>query len=140
MSEQTTLHEALQEQGYRLTAARQVILQVLASSGGHVTADDLVALVREEEPGIGRMTVYRTLDKLEELGLIQRVHQPGGCNMYLWATHGHEHLLLCTNCGRVDTFRGDDLTGLIAETARGSGFKIQEHWLQLFGLCSACQA
>jgi Fe2+ or Zn2+ uptake regulation protein len=132
--------DRLQESGYRLTAPRRAIVEILAHSRRALNPIELYDLGRRDHPRLGLVTVYRTLDKLEELGLIQRVHQPGGCNMYLWATHGHEHLLLCTNCGRVDTFRGDDLTGLIAETARGSGFKIQEHWLQLFGLCSACQA
>ena len=129
----------LQESGYRLTAPRRALVDLLARGQRALNPIELYDLGRKEHSHLGLVTVYRTLEKLEELGLIQRVHQPGGCNMYLRASIGHEHLLLCTCCGRVETFEGDNLSGLIAKIARQSGFEIQEHWLQLFGLCSACQ-
>jgi Fur family transcriptional regulator, ferric uptake regulator len=84
--------------------------------------------------------VYRTLEKLEELGLVQRVHQPGGCQAYLRAAQGHEHLLICTACGQAVYFSGDDLAGLMENIARRSGFSIESHWLQLYGRCAGCQA
>jgi Fe2+ or Zn2+ uptake regulation protein len=59
--------------------------------------------------------------------------------MYLRAPQGHEHILLCKRCGRVAFFAGDDLDLVMDRTARQSGFKIQEHWLQLYGLCAECQ-
>ena len=71
--------------------------------------------------------------------LVQRVHKHDECNMYLRAPQGHEHLLLCKACGQMEYFRGDDLSELIKETSRKSGYQIQEHWLQLFGLCASCQ-
>ena len=85
------------------------------------------------------MTVYRTLEKLEELGLIQRVHLPDGCHRYMRSANGHQHILLCTACGRVEFFEGDDLSGLFETIASRSGYRIHEHWLQLFGLCRTCQ-
>jgi Fe2+ or Zn2+ uptake regulation protein len=85
------------------------------------------------------VTVYRTLEKLEELQLIQRVHQPQGCQAFITLGHGHEHLLLCQNCGRVAFFEGDDLDALIASISKKSGYQIREHWLQFFGLCQTCQ-
>jgi Fe2+ or Zn2+ uptake regulation protein len=88
---------------------------------------------------MGLVTVYRSLEKLENLGLVQRVHQADGCHMYLRAAHGHEHILLCTCCGRVEYFSGDDLSALIDATARVSGFDIEEHWLQFNGRCPDCQ-
>jgi Fe2+ or Zn2+ uptake regulation protein len=90
-------------------------------------------------PKLGLVTVYRALEKLEELGLIQRVHQANGCHAYLRAADGHEHILLCTRCGQVVYFAGDDLSGLIEKVARQSGFTIQDHWLQLHGLCEHCK-
>jgi Fe2+ or Zn2+ uptake regulation protein len=60
--------------------------------------------------------------------------------MYLRAPQGHEHLLLCKTCGQMEYFSGDDLSKLIEETSKKSGYQIQEHWLQLFGLCTNCQA
>jgi Fe2+ or Zn2+ uptake regulation protein len=85
------------------------------------------------------VSVYRTLEKLEELHIIQRVHQPEGCQAFISASGGHEHLLLCQNCGKVAFFAGDDLDALIKTISKKTGYQISEHWLQLFGLCQACR-
>jgi len=130
----------LQESGYRLTGALRSIVEILCDSARALTPLELYDLGRKAHAGLGLVTVYRALEKLEELGLVQRVHQPDGCHMYLRATHQHEHLLLCTGCGRAEYFSGDDLNGLMQVIARQSGFDIREHWLQLFGLCATCQA
>jgi len=131
--------DSLQDSGYRLTAPRRAIVSIVANSPRALDAIEIYDLGRNEHPGLGLVTVYRTLEKLEQLGLVQRVHQPDGCNMYLRAPQGHEHLLLCKSCGQVEYFKGDDLSKLIEETSRRSGYQIQEHWLQFFGLCANCQ-
>lgn len=131
--------ESLQDGGYRLTAPRKAIVSIIANSQRALDAIEIYDLGRGEHPRLGLVTVYRTLEKLEQLGLVQRVHQPDGCNMYLRAPEGHEHLLLCKTCGQITYFSGDDLSDLIAEISQKSGYRIQEHWLQLFGLCSECQ-
>lgn len=129
----------LEKQGYRITGPRRAIVEALAHSPRALSPVALYDLGRRDHPQLGLVTVYRTLEKLEELGLIQRVHQTSGCHMVLRAPRGHQHLLLCTRCGLVETFDGDNLDGLIENTARRSGFKIEAHWLQLTGLCAACQ-
>jgi Fur family transcriptional regulator, ferric uptake regulator len=131
--------ESLQTSGYRLTGPRRALVEIIAASSHALSPLDLFDLGRKEYPGLGLVTVYRTLEKLEELGLVQRVHQPGGCHMVLRAPQGHEHLLMCTTCRRAYYFSGDELGPLIEEIARRSGFIIQDHWLQLQGLCAACQ-
>jgi Fe2+ or Zn2+ uptake regulation protein len=132
--------ESLQDSGYRLTAPRRAIITIIANSSRALEAIEIFDLGRGEHPRLGLVTVYRTLGKLEQLGLVQRVHQADGCHMYLRAPQGHEHLLLCKTCGQMEYFSGDDLSKLIEETSKKSGYQIQEHWLQLFGLCSNCQA
>lgn len=129
----------LQACGYRLTGPRRAIIEIMAASTKTLGALDVFDLGRKTTPGLGLVTVYRTLEKLEEVGLVQRVHHPEGCHMYLRAPQGHEHLLLCTGCGQAQYFSGDDMTVLIQSLASRSGFEIREHWLQLFGLCGACQ-
>jgi Fur family ferric uptake transcriptional regulator len=131
--------ESLQDGGYRLTAPRRAIITIIAKSSRALDAIEIYDLGRSEHPRLGLVTVYRTLEKLEQLGLVQRVHHPDGCNMYLRAPQGHEHLLLCKICGQMEYFSGDDLSKLIEETSQRSGYQIQEHWLQLFGLCTNCQ-
>jgi len=131
--------DCLQAGGYRLTRPLRVVVAILADSPQALSPVDLYDQGRQEYPRLGLVTVYRTLEKLEELGLAQRIHQPGGCHRYLRANQGHEHILICTRCGRVENFTGDDLSELIEQTAKQSGFHIQEHWLQLHGLCATCQ-
>lgn len=129
----------LQASGYRLTKPLRVVVEILAGATRPLEALEVFDLGRRQYPDLGLVTVYRTLEKLEEAGLVQRVHQSNGCHAYLRAAEGHEHLLLCTRCGRMEYFSGDDLSGLFEEVARESGFIIQDHWLQLHGLCSQCQ-
>jgi Fur family ferric uptake transcriptional regulator len=130
--------DLLQTSGYRLTSPRRAIVDIMVNTCRALGPIDVYDLGRKEYPRLGLVTVYRTLEKLEELGLVQRVHQPDGCNMYLRASEGHQHILLCSSCGKAAYFSGDDLTGLIQTIADRSGFEIKEHWLQFYGLCSNC--
>lgn len=130
--------DALQASGYRLTGPRRAIVELIAQSPRALGPMEIFDRGRQEYPGLGLVTVYRTLEKLEELNLIQRVHQPGGCHAYIRASHAHEHVLLCTRCGRYVYFEGDDLGALFGSIAADSGFDISDHWLQLFGVCPEC--
>ena len=129
----------LQESGYRLTAPRKALVEIIANSPCALGPLEIYDIARRSHPGLGLVTVYRTLEKLEELSLVQRVHLPDGCHRYMRSANGHQHILLCTACGRVEFFEGDDLSGLFETIASRSGYRIHEHWLQLFGLCRTCQ-
>lgn len=131
--------KALQEHGYRLTDARRAVVEIVALAWRALTPLEVFDQARAKYPDLGLVTVYRTLEKLEELHLIQRVHQPEGCQAFITASQGHQHLLLCQNCGQVMFFEGDDLDTLLASIAAKTGYAIREHWLQLFGLCRNCQ-
>jgi len=102
---------------------------------------EVFAQARQRYPRLGLVTVYRTIEKLEEVGLLQRVHQPSGCQGFVAAFRGHQHLLICSACGRVEPFAGEleKMDGLVVEVEKSSGYRVQEHWLQLFGFCAACQ-
>lgn len=130
---------SLQSNGYRLTSSRRAVVDVLAAAEHSLTAADLYKVARSHHKRLGLVSVYRTLEKLEELGLVQRVHRPDGCHAYISALDGHQHLLLCESCGRVEVFRGDDLKEFSRRLEGESGFEIHEHWLQFFGLCSSCR-
>jgi Fur family ferric uptake transcriptional regulator len=129
----------LNEQGYRLTDARRAVVEIMAQSRHAITPIEIYDEARAAHPALGLVTVYRTLEALEEQGLIQRVHQPQGCQAFIPAPAGHQHLLLCRQCGQAAVFEGDDLEKLIRSIARKTGFQITEHWLQLFGLCPNCR-
>ena len=131
--------DCLQASGYRLTSPRRAVVETLANSQRALNATEIFDLARKRYPSLGLVSVYRTLDKLEELALIQRVHHPDGCQAFIAAFIGHQHLLICQNCGRTEFFEGDDLEYLLEHVARESGYQIKEHWLQLFGCCAECQ-
>ncbi|WKZ36622.1 MAG: Fur family transcriptional regulator [Anaerolineales bacterium] len=130
----------LHENGYRITAARRAVVETVETSMRALTPLEVYDMARKKYRALGLVTVYRTLEKLEELRLIQRVHQPMGCQAFISMGQGHQHLLLCRQCGQVEFFEGDDLSTLISSIARKTGYQINEHWLQLFGLCAKCRA
>lgn len=131
--------EQLHLNGYRITGARRAVVDTVFGSTRALTPLEVYDAARKKYRALGLVTVYRTLEKLEELHLIQRVHQPMGCQAFIAAGVGHQHLLLCQHCGRVEFFEGDDLDALTQSIARKTGYQIQEHWLQLFGLCANCK-
>ncbi len=129
----------LQSNGYRLTDPRRVVLEIIASSRHVLSPLEVYERARRRSPRLGLVTVYRTLEKLEELGLIQRVHTPSGCQAFIAVEPGHQHLLICQECGRVEYFSGDRLDGLMSAVEGESGYRVRDHWLQLFGVCAACR-
>jgi Fe2+ or Zn2+ uptake regulation protein len=131
--------KCLRASGYRLTSPRRAVVETLANSQRALNAAEIYDLAREQYPSLGLVSVYRTLEKLEELELIQRVHHPDGCQAFIAGFTGHQHLLICQKCGRTEFFEGDDLEPLFERVAANSGYQIREHWLQLFGLCAACK-
>lgn len=134
--------ECLQRNGYRITDPRRVVVEIMAESDRALTPLNVYESGHQRYPKLGLVTVYRTLEKLEELNLIQRVHQPSGCQAFITAFEGHQHLLVCSGCGRVEFFEGEEegIEKLIIKISQRSGYKIGEHWLQLFGECQECQA
>ena len=129
----------LQESGYRLTDSRRTVVEIVAGSQRALAPLEIYDLARKQHAGLGLVTVYRTLEKLEELHLIQRVHRPEGCQAFIAAFTGHQHLILCSHCGRVQFFDGDNLEGLFQNIGQETGYQVREHWLQLFGLCAGCR-
>ncbi len=129
----------LKANGYRVTKSRQTVVEIVANSKHALTPLELYDLARKKHTGLGLVTVYRTLEKLEELGLVQRVHQPQGCQAFITAFNGHQHMILCSNCGKVEFFAGDNLDPLFLSIGEKTGFRVLDHWLQLFGICAECQ-
>jgi Fur family ferric uptake transcriptional regulator len=138
MSAQAWL-EHLQEEGYRLTPARKAVVETVAASRRAMTPLQVFDAARKRYRRLGLVSVYRTLERLEAMGLVQRVHQAQDCQGFIAAAKGHQHLLLCERCGRVTLFEGDDLQTLFRSIARKTGYRIHGHWLQVSGLCESCQ-
>jgi Fe2+ or Zn2+ uptake regulation protein len=131
----------LKDNGYRLTNARKAVVEIVAHASTALNPMEVFDQAKSACPSLGVVTVYRTLEKLEELNLIQRVHQPDGCNAYLPHADGHQHLIICEDCGKAEYFDGkEDMDTFFSKVAGEHGYTISDHWLQLFGICSECES
>ena len=130
----------LKEKDMRITEQRETIVAILESSLKALEPIEVYDLGRKKYPNLGIVTVYRTIDCLEELGLLQKVHQKGSCNKYIKVIEGHNHLLICQNCGRTTYFEGLDIEQQFDQIVKNNNFILQDHWLQLEGICHNCQS
>ncbi len=132
----------LQEKDYKLTPQRQVVVQVLLNNvGKHLSAEDVYQLVKAKSPDIGLATVYRTLELLHSLGVLQKMDFGDGRSRYEFSSESHHHHhLICVSCGQVQEFGEDLLEGLEDQVAAQSGFKVTDHQVKFYGYCRECQA
>jgi len=133
------LQQKLQGSGARLTKSRKAILDVIASSEQPLTAMDIFKQAQRNAPKLGLVTVYRTINALESLGLVDRIHGDDDCQTIFRAAAGHRHLLTCTKCGKSVYFDGVLAEKEFDQIGRENGFKVTGHMLQLNGICKKCQ-
>jgi Fur family ferric uptake transcriptional regulator len=140
---ETTMKEmvaALKQKGHKLTPQRRAVLRVIALSQSHLTPAIIHERACQTHPGIGLVTIYRTLNMLHELGFICEVHGEGSRPSYLFRRiHQHHHHLVCSDCGAVVNFTDCDLDSLERRLSEKTGFLIQEHLLEFHGLCPKCR-
>jgi Fur family ferric uptake transcriptional regulator len=129
---------SLRQSGARLTAPRRAVARVLGEARGWLSAEAITARARRFYPSVGLVTVYRTLELLEGLGAVRRVHGPTGCHGYALASIDDGHYIVCRACREVVEFDGCDVDRLVRRVARRTGFQVEAHLLELVGLCPAC--
>jgi Fur family ferric uptake transcriptional regulator len=136
------IYKKLHENDYKITPQRRVILKVfLDNVEHHLSAEEIYNIVRVTNPEIGLATVYRTLDLLAELEILQKVNFGDGRSRYEFSdteVHHHHHLI-CLKCCEVTEFDDDKLEELEAAIGKKSGFKIIDHQVKFFGYCQKCQ-
>src|SRR5450755_4410334 len=141
--ERRSLLDELVSKGVRLTAQRRALVEVIQEAKTHLDADSLLELARKREPNIDRATVYRTLELLKRLRLIDELdlmHLDGEKHYYEVKTkHDHVHLA-CFRCGRIEEFSSDTFEKLKAEITNQVGFTIRVTRLEVGGNCRACSA
>ncbi len=130
----------LRQHGYKLTPQRRGVIRTITSSQGHLTPTAIYEKVHQEYPNIGLVTIYRTLEILDKLGLICEVHAIGNRRSYLVRRPSeHHHHLICSDCGVVVDFTNCDLGELEQRLSRETGFEIKSHLLEVLGHCQNCQ-
>jgi Fur family ferric uptake transcriptional regulator len=130
----------LHARGLRWTPQRRTLIEVLSQADGHVTGAELVERCRAVDPETIPSTVYRTLDVLEELGLLRHSHGADGreeFHVLPTAVHGHLH---CNGCATTWEIDADEAAALVDSLARGRDFAVDVSHLSIGGRCRDCLA
>lgn len=130
--------DRLAAQGMRRTAPRQAILEALLATQGHITADELIAQVQQRFPSVNASTIYRTLEVLETLGVVDHVHLGHGPAVYHVADREHQHLV-CERCSRIEDLPLAKMRPFIGMLQGEFGFSLAHRHFALVGLCRACR-
>ncbi len=127
----------LRARGGRVTTSRRAILETLLGVAGHVTAEALTARVQAVQPDVHESTVYRFLDELERLGVVDHVHLGHGPAVYHLAADAHHHLV-CDGCGAVEEVPDEVFADLRGRLQAEFGFALQPRHFAVTGHCRAC--
>jgi Fur family transcriptional regulator, ferric uptake regulator len=140
MADAIPILTALDRAGYRVTEPRRSLVALIAAQDGHFTAAELVQAAGATRPRVGRATVFRTLEILEAIGAVERLDLPSGEHAYVGCEPTHHHHVVCSRCGRTSEIGDAGLRPVVREVARQTGFRVDDHRLELFGICPECQA
>src|SRR5690242_17280993 len=138
------LAQALIQRGYKVTDPRLEILEAITTFDNGFNLNELLERVGEQAqlkgtPPPGTASVFRAVKLLtEELGLLQRVHSGDGCHRYA-LQRGHQHQVVCRCCERTIEFEGCDFGELTHFLEEKTGFRLEGHWMEFFGLCDVCR-
>ncbi|WP_017755664.1 ferric iron uptake transcriptional regulator [Calidifontibacillus oryziterrae] len=136
------IKKQLHSQSYKLTPQREATVRVLLEhEEDHLSAEDVYLLVKEKSPEIGLATVYRTLELLTELKIVDKINFGDGVSRYDLRTEGAAHFhhhLVCMECGAVDEIQEDLLGDVEKIVERDWHFIIKDHRLTFHGICHRC--
>ncbi len=136
----------LKERGLKTTSQRMAILKVLLDQpDSHLTAEEIYDLVKKDWPDIGLATVYRNIQLLSEMNLIDKLNLDDGYVRYEIGdqnqqSHHHHHHMICISCGKVFAFQEDLLDNLEQKIEQTTGFVVSDHEVKLYGHCAQCLA
>ncbi|MEO8511375.1 MAG: Fur family transcriptional regulator [Chloroflexota bacterium] len=135
-----TTAERLRAVGERVTPQRITVADELGAAGRQVTAQELWAKLRRRHPGIGRATVFRTLETLVTAGVARRLEQEGHVYGYVACRPQHHHHLACSVCGRVEEIGEAYIRPVAERISADLGFEIDDARLDFYGRCATCRA
>jgi Fur family ferric uptake transcriptional regulator len=132
---------ALSDAGYRQGGARRAILELLDEQSCALSAVEIEQELLERKREVSRASVYRVMEELEQIGLVQRVEVGQGMVRYEPLRHGpgHHHHLVCDHCGRLQPFTDDGLERAIRRLSERVPLRVSEHEIVIHGACETCQ-
>jgi Fur family ferric uptake transcriptional regulator len=134
--------KALMQAGYRRGGARRAILELLDEQRCALSAIQIQEALARGNRDVSRASVYRVMEELEEIGLLQRVEVGDGIVRYEAVRSGpdHHHHLVCDHCGRLEPFTDDALERAIRRLSDRVPLRVSEHEIVIHGACDACAA
>jgi len=132
------LEAVLKDKGYKLTGQRRLIIEVFNESHGHYTAQEVFDLVREKSKSINFSTIYRNLELLSDLEIIDKLQLESGISHYELCGLEHHHHVICKKCGDMQEIDVCPFAGLEEEQLKAIGFKATGHKFEIYGYCSKC--
>ena len=127
----------IRRSGGRLTAPTRTVVAILAERDDHLSVDDLMSEFERRMPGIAPSTIYRVLQRLDQLRLVEQIHSGIGPTFFHLRHQGHAHLV-CDRCGSITDIPDTELDGLREAVARDHGFTIEPHHSAVRGVCRSC--
>lgn len=133
--------QLLKVNGLKFTIQREVILEMLYNSDEHLTPEALHRLIQEKYPDLntGIATVYRTLSLLEDSAMVTSLSFGAQGKKYELGAKDHHDHIICTGCGRISEFVDEEIELKQKKIAESLGFLMQEHSMQIYGICQTCQ-
>jgi len=134
-----TSRKALNRAGIRITHQRDLIMEIIPQGRGHLDADEIYRRAREKEPRLSLSTVYRTLQMLKKLRLVEELHFDEGHHHYEVKPSAEHHHLVCLSCGRVIEFNYPLSRYLKRNVSEAKDFDITETEIRVTGYCAKCR-
>ena len=137
-----TILDAFRQKGLRITEPRRILaLLLIETLGSDFTVEQLWDMTLARNPDVGRATVFRAVEILQELGLLDRVEFADGTHRFRFCRDAgrHHHHVTCSNCGKVSEVDTCLSAEQIAKVERLAGFAIEGHRLEFFGRCARCR-
>ena len=134
-----TWDDTLRAGGYRVTPQRQLVLEAVAQLE-HATPEEIYGEVRQTARGVNVSTIYRTLELLEQIGLVKHTHIHHGATSYHLTEHAQHVHLVCRRCEQVTEVDQGTVAPLVAALEEGQGFLTDVGHLTVFGVCSGCRS
>lgn len=133
------LEAELKEKGYKLTEQRRFIIEVFTENPGHHTAHEVFDLVKRKLKGINFSTIYRNLELLSTLNIINKMYIESNISHYELCGGTHHHHIICKGCGETREMDICPYASLEEEKLKEIGFKATEHKFEIYGYCSKCR-
>ena len=126
--------DQIRKRGERITTPRRAVIELLASTREHLSVDDIASRLHVVHPSIAPSTVYRTLEALQEWGMVEKIHR-GQSATFFHLAQAHQHLV-CDVCGTVSDIPADELDGLVTRLRDAYDFELQPSRFALLGRCT----